>query len=98
MQIYDRVVPTGASATLWVLSLGVLGAIAFEWAAKNIRSRLNESIIEAVDQRLGRDVFMRLLQDSHGQIAHQCGELGGASQSLRKRARFSNRLCNADAN
>ena len=77
MQIYDRVVPTGASATLWVLSLGVLGAIAFEWAAKNIRSRLNESIIEAVDQRLGRDVFMRLLQVRMDKLPTSVGSLAG---------------------
>ena len=77
MQIYDRVVPTGASATLWVLSLGVLGAIAFEWAAKNIRSRLNETIIEAVDQRLGRDVFMRLLQVRMDKLPTSVGSLAG---------------------
>lgn len=77
MQIYDRVVPTGASATLWVLSLGVLGAIAFEWAAKTIRSRLNETIIEAVDQRLGRDVFMRLLQVRMDKLPTSVGSLAG---------------------
>jgi ATP-binding cassette subfamily C protein LapB len=77
MQIYDRVVPTGASATLWVLSLGVLGAIAFEWAAKNMRSRLNETIIEAVDQRLGRDVFRRLLQVRMDKLPTSVGSLAG---------------------
>lgn len=77
MQIYDRVVPTGASPTLWVLSLGVLGAIAFEWAAKNMRSRLNETIIEAVDQRLGRDVFRRLLQVRMDKLPTSVGSLAG---------------------
>jgi len=77
MQIYDRVVPTGASATLWVLSLGVLGAIAFEWLARRLRSDLNEKIIEAVDQRLGRDVFMRLLQIRMDKLPTSVGSLAG---------------------
>ncbi|MGZ8916295.1 MAG: hypothetical protein ACXW1Z_24705, partial [Methylobacter sp.] len=37
MQIYDRVVPTGASQTLLVLTLGVLMAILFELVAKRVR-------------------------------------------------------------
>ena len=77
MQIYDRVVPTGASATLWVLSLGVLGAIAFEWLARRLRSDLNEKIIEAVDQRLGRAVFMRLLQVRMDKLPTRVGSLAG---------------------
>ena len=77
MQIYDRVVPTGASATLWVLSLGVLGAIAFEWLARRLRSNLNEKVIEAVDQRLGRDVFMRLLQVRMDKLPTSVGSLAG---------------------
>ena len=77
MQIYDRVVPTGASATLWVLSLGVLGAILFEWLAKTLRSDLNEKIIEAVDQRLGREVFMRLLNVRLDKLPNSVGSLAG---------------------
>lgn len=77
MQIYDRVVPTGASATLWVLSLGVLGAIAFEWLSRHFRSDLNEQIIEAVDQRLGRAVFMRLLQVRMDKLPTSVGSLAG---------------------
>lgn len=77
MQIYDRVVPTGASATLWVLSLGVFGAIVFEWLAKTLRSDLNEKIIEAVDQRLGREVFMRLLNVRLDKLPNSVGSLAG---------------------
>jgi ATP-binding cassette subfamily C protein LapB len=77
MQIYDRVVPTGASATLWVLSLGVFGAIVFEWLAKTLRSDLNEKIIEAVDQRLGREVFLRLLNVRLDKLPSSVGSLAG---------------------
>lgn len=77
MQIYDRVVPTGASATLWVLSLGVVGAIVFEWLAKTLRSNLNEKVIEAVDQRLGREVFMRFLSVRLDKLPQSVGSLAG---------------------
>ena len=96
MQIYDRVVPTGASATLWVLSLGVLGAIAFEWLARRLRSNLNEKIIEAVDQRLGRDVFMRLLQVRMDKLPTSVGSLAGqikAYESVRVFLTGSARKC-----
>jgi len=77
MQIYDRVIPTGASATLYVLSLGVVGAIVFEWLAKTLRSNLNEKIIEAVDQRLGREVFLRLLNVRLDKLPNSVGSLAG---------------------
>ena len=75
MQIYDRVVPTGASATLWVLSLGVLGAIGFEWLGRTLRSHQNEKIIEAVDQQLGREVFRRLLSVRLDKLPNSVGSL-----------------------
>ena len=77
MQIYDRVIPTGASATLYVLSLGVVGAIVFEWLTKTLRSNLNEKIIEAVDQRLGREVFLRLLNVRLEKLHNSVGSLAG---------------------
>jgi ATP-binding cassette subfamily C protein LapB len=77
MQVYDRVVPTGASATLWVLCIGVMGAIAFEWFARSLRSSLNEKIIESVDQHLGREVFMRLLNVRLDKLPTSVGSLAG---------------------
>jgi ATP-binding cassette subfamily C protein LapB len=48
MQVYDRVVPTGASQTLWVLTLGVIAATAFELLAKWTRSSLYDHVIDLV--------------------------------------------------
>ena len=77
MQVYDRVVPTASSATLWVLSLGVLGAILFEWLARSVRSNMNEKIIETVDQRLGREVFLRFLNVRLDKLPQSVGSLAG---------------------
>jgi ATP-binding cassette subfamily C protein LapB len=42
MQVYDRVVPTGAEQTLLALTLGVFIAISFELIVKVLRSNINE--------------------------------------------------------
>jgi ATP-binding cassette subfamily C protein LapB len=46
MQIYDRVVPTGAQQTLLVLTTGILFIIGLEFVAKLVRAGLYEKLIE----------------------------------------------------
>ncbi len=75
MQVYDRVVPTGASQTLWVLTLGVLVAIAFELVVKRVRSQVYERLIDLVDQRLARTVYLRLLSVRLDQLPQSVGAL-----------------------
>ena len=77
MQVYDRVVPTGASGTLLALTLGVLGAIAFELLLKFIRSHLNERIVDEVDQYLARVVYTRFLSIRMDQMPNSVGVLSG---------------------
>ena len=77
MHVYDRVVPTGAVATLWVLSLGALGAVLFEWLTRVIRSDLHEKIISQIDQRLGREVFLRFLNIRLDTLPTSVGSLAG---------------------
>ncbi len=75
MQVYDRVIPTAASQTLLVLTVGVLGAILFELVAKRVRSTLYERLIDAVDQRLSRTIYMRFLAVRLDQLPQSVGGL-----------------------
>jgi ATP-binding cassette subfamily C protein LapB len=75
MQVYDRVVPTGASQTLWVLTTGVLLAIFFETLAKLARSRLFEQLVDQVDQKLAREVYSRFLAIRLDQLPRSVGSL-----------------------
>ncbi len=75
MQVYDRVVPTGAVQTLLVLTLGVFAAIIFELVARQLRSGLYEKLIDQVDQRLARAMYMRFLSIRMDQLPQSVGGL-----------------------
>ena len=75
MQVYDRVVPTGATQTLLVLSMGVGIAILFEFITKNLRMNLYEKLVAVVDRRLSRSVFMRFLGIRLDQLPQSVGSL-----------------------
>ena len=75
MQVYDRVVPTGASQTLLVLTLGVVFATVFELVAKRVRSGLYERLIDEVDKRLSRAVYLRFLSIRLDQLPSSVGAL-----------------------
>jgi ATP-binding cassette, subfamily C, bacterial LapB len=75
MQVYDRVVPTGASQTLLVLTMGVLAAIVFELAVKRVRTTIYERLIDQVDQRLARTIYLRFLAIRLDQLPQSVGGL-----------------------
>ena len=75
MLVYDRVVPTGALSTLWVLSIGVGFSIIYELVTKIVRHRLNERLINIVDQRLARSTFMQFLSVRLDQMPSSVGSL-----------------------
>ena len=77
MQIYDRVVPTGATQTLLVLTLGVLLAVLFELMAKRLRTNIYEQMINQVDQRLARTIYLRFLAIRLDQLPQSVGALAG---------------------
>ena len=77
MQVYDRVVPTGATQTLLVLTMGIGIAILFDFLAKHLRAGVNEQIIHRVDQRLARTVYMRFLSVRLDQMPQSVGALAG---------------------
>ena len=77
MQVYDRVIPTNASQTLMVLTLGVMAAVFFELVARRVRSNLYERLIDQVDQRLARTVYLRFLSIRLDQLPQSVGALAG---------------------
>lgn len=61
MQVYDRVVPTNGFSTLWVLTIGVLLAIAFEFAMKLVRAKMVDRASMAIDIELSSVFFGKAL-------------------------------------
>ena len=75
MQVYDRVVPTAATQTLMVLTIGVAVAVLYEWFVKHFRSRLFDRLVDAVDQQLARNVYTRFLSVRLDQLPPSVGSL-----------------------
>ena len=61
MNVYDRVIPNQAYQTLWVLSIGVLIAIIFEFIAKMIRAYLTDIAGKKADLIISSALFRRVM-------------------------------------
>ncbi len=62
LQVYDRVVPNSAFATLWLLASGAVLAIVFEFVLRTLRSHLLEVLGKRLDLHLSARLFAQLLQ------------------------------------
>jgi ATP-binding cassette subfamily C protein LapB len=61
LQVYDRVVPTRGYSTLWVLTAGVLLAVALEFTMKQVRAHMTDRAAKAIDQELSGVFFGKAL-------------------------------------
>lgn len=61
MNVYDRVIPNKSYETLWVLSIGVILAIGFEFAAKMIRGHLTDIAGKKADLIISSAIFRRVM-------------------------------------
>jgi ATP-binding cassette subfamily C protein LapB len=61
MNVYDRVIPNRAEASLWVLATGVLLAFALEFALRRARTNVVDQIGRKLDLRLSQKLFSRVL-------------------------------------
>ncbi len=81
MNVYDRVIPNRAEASLWVLASGVLLAFALEFALRTARTNVVDQIGRKLDLRLSQKLFSRVLstpmsgrKGSTGALAARVGE------------------------
>jgi ATP-binding cassette subfamily C protein LapB len=61
MQVYDRVIPTQGFSTLWVLTFGVLLAMALEFTLKQVRAHMVDRASKAIDLELAGVFFGKAL-------------------------------------
>lgn len=61
MNVYDRVLPNNAEATLWALAIGALLATVFDFAIKTLRSTFVDAASRRADVLLSNFVYGRLL-------------------------------------
>jgi ATP-binding cassette subfamily C protein LapB len=61
MNVYDRVVPNQAEATLWVLAIGICGAFAFDLLLKTMRGLCLDLAGKKTDLIISASLFQRIV-------------------------------------
>ncbi len=61
MNVYDRVVPNGATATLWVLAIGAVTVFGFDFLLRTLRGHVLDSAGRLADVRLASRIFEHVL-------------------------------------
>lgn len=74
MNIYDRVLPNEAIATLWVLALGVALAVIFDLLLKTVRASLIDYAGRKADLKLSYLLFEKVLNATLGSRPASTGE------------------------
>ena len=80
--VYDKVIPNNAMTTLWSLAAGAGISIAFDMAARQLRSYLIDMAGKKSDQALGNMIFRQALSirlehkpESSGSFAHRLAQI-----------------------
>ncbi|WP_148862813.1 type I secretion system permease/ATPase [Marinobacter fonticola] len=81
MQVYDRVIPTAAFDTLWVLATGVVVAIVLEATIRVVRMNLLEHAGKRLDRQLGRTLFA---QSVNLRLSHRPAAAGIMATQIRE--------------
>lgn len=61
MNVYDRVIPNRAQATLWVLAVGVFLAFALDYSLRRARTGVIDHLSRELDLKLSQKIFARIL-------------------------------------
>ena len=61
MNVYDRIIPNRAAASLWVLALGVVLAMGLEFTLRLARAQLVDEIGRDLDARLSQKLFEKVM-------------------------------------
>ena len=88
MQVYDRVVPTLAFATLYTLSIGMIVIYLTDFMLKTSRARLLDKRTSFIDQAVSEEVYDHLLNVQMDRLPNQLGTLTGQISGLESARQF----------
>lgn len=75
MNVYDRVIPNRAAATLWVLAFGIAAAFGMDYALRRARTRLLDHLGRELDLKLSHKIFAKILAAPMADRKGQTGNL-----------------------
>jgi ATP-binding cassette subfamily C protein LapB len=81
MTVYDRVIPTSAYASLIGLTIGMVIIIVFDFIIKGLRAYFVDVAGSRIDQRVGREIFAKILSM---RLDQRRGSIGGLSAIVRE--------------
>ena len=61
MNVYDRVVPNRATDTLWVLAIGVLLVLVFDFVLRTVRAYIVDTASKRIDVHLSSQIMERVM-------------------------------------
>jgi len=82
LNVYDRVVPNNAVETLWVLSLGMLIVIGFEFTMRTLRAYYIDTVGRKIDLKLSSETFAQVLGLKMADRPNSVGSLANTIQSF----------------
>ena len=88
MQVYDRVVPTFAYATLTALVAGMGIILCLDWILKFIRARITDDLAHKVDISLSRKLYEHIMQLRLDTRPNSAGALASHMRGLEQARNF----------
>ena len=79
MNVYDRIIPNKAAASLWVLALGVGLALGFDFLLRLARARIIDEVGRDLDEKLSQRLFEKVMNIP---MAARSGSTGGFARRL----------------
>ncbi|MDW3712263.1 MULTISPECIES: type I secretion system permease/ATPase [unclassified Pseudomonas] len=79
MNVYDRVVPNQAAATLWVLAIGISGAYLFDLLLKTVRGLCLDLAGKKTDMIISATLFERIVGMA---MKHRPARVGSFAQNI----------------
>ena len=61
MNVYDRIIPNRSVASLWVLAVGVIFALALEFSLRLARAKVVDEVARELDGRLSQKLFEKVM-------------------------------------